>query len=202
MPRSDERLFDDAASGDHDALEQLLLRYMPRLHAFVQARLGARLRARESSLDVVQSVCRQLLEARHRFDFRGEELFRAWLFTAAVNKLRERGRRLAADKRDAAREQPFDDAVPQTLAEHLLTPSQEAIGNEVSAAVAGALGALAEDHREVITLSRLVRLPHAIVAELLGRSEVATRQLLARAMVRFTRELQRRGVDVARWRPE
>jgi DNA-directed RNA polymerase specialized sigma24 family protein len=44
---------------------------------------------------------------------------------------------------------------------------------------------LSEEHREVITLARVVRLPHALVGEALGRSEEAARQLLVRALTRL-----------------
>lgn len=189
------RLFDQVTRGDEDALDQLLQSYMPQLHAFVRVRLGG-LRAQESSLDVVQSVCRQLLEARAGFDFRGEERFRAWLFTTALNKVRERHRKLHAGKRDVAREQPPLDADVASAMAHLLTPSQEAIGNETAAAVHAALAALSEEHREVITLSRLVGLPHAVIAETMDRSEAAARQLLARALLQLMRELRRRGVQI------
>jgi hypothetical protein len=37
-------------------------------------------------------------------------------------------------------------------------------------------------------------LPHAVIAEVMERSEAAARQLLARAMVALTRELRRRGI--------
>lgn len=198
MDASSDRLFDEATRGDQDALDRLLQLYLPQLHAFVHARLGSLLRARESSLDVVQSVCREVLEARGSFDFRGEDRFRAWLFTAALNKVRERHRRLHSDKRDIAREEPAIDEGAAAVMAHLLTPSQEAIGNETAHAVSEALAALTEEHREVVTLARLVRLPHRVIAEMLSRSEEATRQLLARAMVRLLRELRSRGVDVER----
>jgi RNA polymerase sigma factor (sigma-70 family) len=41
---------------------------------------------------------------------------------------------------------------------------------------------LTEPQREVLTLSRIAGLPHAAIAERLGKSEVAVRQLLVRAM--------------------
>lgn len=194
-----DRLFDDATRGDRLALDQLLQHYLPQLHAFVHARLSAQLRARESSLDVVQSVCRQLLEVREDFAFHSEERFRAWLFTAALNKVRERHRRLQTEKRDVHREEAGHDEGDRTVMLHLMTPSQAAIGNETAAAVSAALAALSEEHREVITLARLVRLPHKVIAEVLSSTEEATRQRLARAMVRLTRELRQRGVDVEKW---
>lgn len=168
---------------------------MPQLHSYVRARLGSELRARESSLDVVQSVCRQLLEGRENFDFQGEDRFRGWLFTAAFNKVRERHRRLHAEKRGGGREELVAENVMATAMLNLLTPSKDAVGNETASAVSSALAALSEEHREVITLSRLVRLPHRVIAEVMERSEEATRQLLARAMLRLARELRQRGID-------
>lgn len=192
-------LFDQAAHGDGPALEALLVRYLPQMHAFVHARLGPGLRPRESSLDVVQSVCRQLLASRPAFEFRGEERFRAWLFTAALNKLREKHRRMRDAKRDVAREERAFDRETVIAVAHQLTPSQEAMGNETAVAITDALGALTEEHREVITLARFARLPHDVIAEAIGRTEAATRQFLGRALLALARELRVRGVDVERW---
>jgi RNA polymerase sigma-70 factor (ECF subfamily) len=196
---AEEKLFEAAARGDRSALDEMLQSYLPQLHAFVHARLGPQLRAHESSLDVVQSVCRELCEVRAGFDFRGEDRFRAWLFTAALNKVRERHRQLHSRKRDVARLEPVFDPGASTAMANLLTPSQEAIGHEAAQAIGAALAALTEEHREVITLARIVRLPHRVIAEVMERSEEATRQLLGRAMMRLARELRQRGVDVERW---
>ncbi len=187
--------FERAARGDRDALEQLLVQYLPQLHAFVHARLGPHLRQQESSLDVVQSVCRQLLAAQPRFEFRGEDRFRAWLFTTALNKMRERHRRAHSDKRDVARQCDGEQLDSFAALAPMLTPSQDAVGRETGRALAAALGELSEEHREVITLARIVALPHAVIAEIMSRTEAATRQLLARAMVQLARALHRHGVD-------
>jgi RNA polymerase sigma-70 factor, ECF subfamily len=198
MADADSSPFDRADRGDREALDELLVRYLPQLHTFVHARLGSALRARDSSVDVVQSVCRQLLAASEKFEFRGEDRFRAWLFTAALNKIRERHRRAHADKRDDQRDGgAFDAADASSLAAiaHMLTPSQDAVGRETATALAAALAELSEEHREVITLARLVELPHAVIAEVMGRTEPATRQLLARGMVQLALALRRRGVD-------
>lgn len=192
-----DALFAQAAAGDPVSLDALLERYLPQMHAFVRARLLHGLRPRESSLDVVQSVCRQLLGKRDAFAFQGEERFRAWLFTSVLNKMREKARRQGAEMRDVGRE-VADDAVPAIALASLLTPSRVAIGKETAAAVSAALVALSDEHREVITLARLARLPHRIIAETMGRSEEAVRQLLGRALTRLARELRLRGVDIDR----
>jgi RNA polymerase sigma-70 factor (ECF subfamily) len=199
MDAESERLFTQASGGDRDALERMLARYLPQLCAYVQIRLRGSLGPREGSMDVVQSVCRQVLAAKDRFEFRGEERFRAWLFTAALNKLREKHRLHHGQRRDVAREEKALDHEPVSAAAWLVTPSQEAIGKETAGAIEAALAALTEDHREVVTLARVVRLPHRVIAEVMGRTEEATRKLLARAMLALTEELENRGVDVEAW---
>lgn len=191
------RLLADAAGGDRAALERLLAAYLPQLQGFVHARLGPGLEPRESSVDVVQSVCRQVLATRALTDFDGEEHFRAWLFTCALNKVREKARFHRLAKRDVGREAPRADEDPLSSVAHLFTPSREAVGKETAAALGAALAALSEEHREVITLARIAELRHAAIAEVMGRSEPAVRQLLARALLRLTEELRARGVELA-----
>ncbi|MBK9386333.1 MAG: sigma-70 family RNA polymerase sigma factor [Planctomycetes bacterium] len=194
-----EKLFADAAAGNGESLEKLLERYLPQLHGFVRARLGAALSPREASVDVVQSICRQVLAAKERFEFRGEERFRAWLFTTALNKLREKHRVHHAAGRSLQREARSLDHDPVTAAAILLTPSAEAIGRETAEAIEASLAALSEEHREVITLARIVQLPHRVIAELMERSEEATRKLLSRAILALGDELESRGIELDRW---
>lgn len=188
------RLFDQARAGDAAALEHLVAAYLPQLHAFVRVRLGGLVRARESSMDVVQSACRELLSDPSRHEFRTEDRFRAWLFTTTINKLREKYRFHGRDKRDPQREQAGLDADGLLQAADFLTPSADAIGREAALAVDAAMRALADDHREVITMARIVQLPHAVIAEVMGRSEDAVRQLLVRALRCLADELRARGI--------
>jgi RNA polymerase sigma-70 factor (ECF subfamily) len=191
----DAQLFERASTGDAASLDELLTRYLPQLRAYVHVRLSPHVRPRESSADVVQSVCRELLAERGRFDFRGEERFRAWLFTAALNKMRDKHRFHLGAMRDVRREEARADESQELLARSLLTPSQDAAAAETARGLGEALAALSEDHREVITLARVVGLPHRVIAEVMERSEPAVRQLLGRALLQLTQELQRRGID-------
>ena len=192
-----EDLYERAANGDALSLDALLERYLPQLHAYVHLRLNAELRVRESSMDVVQSVCRGVLAERGRFDFRGEERFRAWLFTSALNKIRDKYRFHRGAGRDVRREVADTAAMDAIVAGTAGSPTRGAAAAEVARLVREAIEALPEDHREVVTLARIVGLPHKVIAEVMGRSEEATRQLLGRAMVVFTLELARRGLDQA-----
>ncbi|MBL9076321.1 MAG: sigma-70 family RNA polymerase sigma factor [Planctomycetes bacterium] len=196
MDSSANQSFARLAAGDRSALEQLLERYLPTLHAYVRVRLGGALEPRESTMDVVQSVCRQVLSAEGAFRFVDEDHFRAWLFSAAVNKLREKFRYHRGQRRAVGREERALDHEPVTAAAFLQTPSAQAIGGETAAAVTAALATLSDAHREVLTLARLVKLPHRAIAELMGRTEPAVRQLLVRATLALAEELERRGIEL------
>lgn len=169
-------------------LDAIVARYLPRLHAYVRLNMGESLRAREASLDVVQSICREVLEERGAFAYQGEGQLISWLLTAATNKLRERARSLGRQKRDVARETPQDQVDPSVYG-GLTTPSQDAARREEIEALENALGRLSDDHREVIVLARIVELPHAEIARRMNRSETATRNLLGRALMKLAAEM-------------
>jgi RNA polymerase sigma-70 factor (ECF subfamily) len=170
-----------ATRGDPVAIEEVLRAYLPRLQRFVHLRLGPQLRAREDTLDIVQSTVRELLQ-QPEFEWRGEIEFRAWLFQAALHKILEKQRFHGAEKRAQGREvQPASSAFDDALAD-LASPSRIAGAREELQRLEAAIDKLTEPQREVLTLARIVGLPHAVIAERLGKSEVAVRQLLVRAM--------------------
>jgi RNA polymerase sigma-70 factor (ECF subfamily) len=179
-----------ATRGDAVALDALLERYLPQLRAFVRLRLGAGLRAKESSDDIVQSVCRQVLQDVDVFEFRGEVRFKHWLYSAALRKIRDRYRFYHREKRSVDRERPIDAAL---LREYVSfsTPSQAAMQKEELAAFEEVFDTLPEDYKEVITLSRLIGLDHAEIAAQMGRSEQSVRMLLFRALAKLGVALER-----------
>lgn len=190
-PSRFERALDGA---DPEAFGELLEEYLPRVRAFVDLRLDPAMRARESASDLVQSVCRQLVEELPRFENQGEDRFRGWLFTTALNKVREKYRYHHRDKRDLKREVvPLDRAgsqVHRPADYSTLSPSGVAMQAETVDRVRAALDRLPPDYREAITLDRLVGLPHAEIARQMGRSVGAVRMLLGRALIRFQQEAQ------------
>lgn len=188
-PSIDE-LVADASRGSEPALEALLAESLPRLQAFVRLRMGVQLRAREETVDVVQSVCRTLLEGIDRLEYRGEGPFYAWLFTAATNKLRARARHLGRECRNPDRELPLDAGASHLYAS-ILSPSQAAVGQETAQQLEAAFDRLPDDYREAITLSRIAGLDTEELAAHMGRTVGATRMLLGRALSRLGEELER-----------
>lgn len=179
-----------ASQGDAASIEDLLTRYLPRLRQFIRTQVDVEQRLQESVSDLVQSTCRELVEAGPDFEWQGEARFRGWLFTAALNKIRMRLRARAAQKRHAGGNQADADVfADQSAAAN--SPSHVAMGEETREHLEAAMDALAPDFREVIAMARLADLPHVEVARIMNRSEVAVRSLLARALVALTRELDR-----------
>jgi RNA polymerase sigma-70 factor (ECF subfamily) len=173
-----------AQQHDRGALEQLLVRQLPGLEAFVRLRMGQGLRRHATPPDLVQSVCREVLEDLDGFQYRGDGPFRHWLFTRAENKLREKNRYHRAQKRSIEREAAPD---ASTLAAYhtLCTPSRDLQVREAVARIEQSFDQLPEDYREAITLHKLCGLSHAEIAERMGRSEGAVRNLVYRGISRL-----------------
>jgi len=169
------------------------------LRAFVHLRLGRALRAKEETQDLVQSVCREVLAelpARGTGnDPRSGSGFRKWLLQAAENKIRDRWRHWRREKRDLSREVDLDStrAADEDAACQLaswITPSRQAASREELARLERIFCELPADYREVIVLARLRGWSHERIAGRLGRTEIATRTLLSRALARLALDLE------------
>ncbi|MCA8951418.1 MAG: sigma-70 family RNA polymerase sigma factor, partial [Planctomycetes bacterium] len=175
--RSSHDLGLDASRGDAAAIDELLVRHLPSLRAYVRLKAGPVVRAREAESDVVQSVCREVLQRQGEFRFGGEGGFRHWLFRTALRKILDKHKLHTAERRDVRREQaPVRGqdgsaaalAFPDPLAA-FATPSAVAIGRERFEQIAAAFDRLPPDHAEVVLLSRVVGLSRADVAQAMDR---------------------------------
>jgi RNA polymerase sigma-70 factor, ECF subfamily len=175
-----------AQKQDPGAVQQLLVRNLPGLEAFVRLRMGAQLRSLMTAPDLVQSVCREVLEDLGDFEFRGEAPFRHWLYVRAENKLREKGRYHRAGKRDQQKLVDLPDATTAITAYRTLcTPSKGLQVREAMHRVEAAFDQLPEDYREAVTLHKLCGLSHAEIAQRMNRSEGAVRNLVYRGISRL-----------------
>lgn len=191
--KSDE-LSRAAAGGDRGALETLLERHHGELHAFVRLRFGQLVGRRESSWDLVQSVCREVLEHADRFQYGGDDGFKRWLFTTALRKINDRRAYYLAGKRDVLREVQGSGSKDSEddLMQHyrtFSTPSRAASDREEVARVEAAFDVLTDEQREVLTLAHLGGLSRGEIAEQIGKSEGAVRVTLHRALAKLSTEL-------------
>lgn len=194
------RLAELAAQGDRAALDTLLERYLPELRAFVRLRAGAVVRARESSSDIVQSTCREVIQHMERFKFPSEAAFKQWLYTTALRKIINRKDYYLAQKRDAMREVPLSSSGGSNDEQRLLecyrnfsSPSRQVMVKEELERIERAFEELPEEYREVITLAHVIGLSRAEIAEQMGKSEGNVRVLLHRALAKMSAILTQGG---------
>src|SRR6266478_7927920 len=90
--------------GDKAALNDLCNRYMMRVLAAVRARLGAELRQKVESWDIVQDAMMASLKNLATFDQEREGAFLNWLSTVVENRIRDQIDFFRAGKRDHRRE--------------------------------------------------------------------------------------------------
>jgi len=164
--------------------------------------LQRRLRAKVDASDIVQQ---SLLEAHRGFEqFTGETAgeWLAWLKRIVVhNAFDEAKRWRGTAKRDAGREVALDcaddhsSASPPDPASAEPSPSQHVLRGEQELLVAAALERLPEDHRDIILLRNIERLPFEEVARRMGRSAGACRMLWMRAIASLRDQLAAHATD-------
>lgn len=186
LPNKLRTLIDAAQAGDSVARDELLVANLGTLRRFIRRRLGHKLRARETSQDLAQSVCREVLSDLESFEYRGEGSFESWLLTRAENKIRKRATYWNREQRDLGREEVGDLEKLASFA----TPSRHMVTKERLAEVERAFAGLAPDYQQVILLSRVDGLPHEEVAERMGRTVSATWNLLYRGLAQLAQGLE------------
>lgn len=172
-----------------------VLAHLPQLRAYARCNMPSDLLARESCSDITQSMCRELIERRPQFEWRGPEAFRAWLFRYCVGKIRDRAKYHRRECRALDREESMGMPDMRLGLDRQATPSTHAIAGEQSARIEQAFERLRPDDREVITLCSVLGLPRDEVAAILGKSEGSVRTQLHRAKARLAAELDHLGIE-------
>lgn len=183
----------DDRSGAPLSYEDLFTRNLPALVAYLRARIGSQLAARESVRDVAQSVCREVVADIGGLAFRSEEAFRAYLFLQASRKVVDRARFHKMAMRDPSREaempaEPDERDLLRGFAQ-LLTPSREVAAREQLDRVQKALQTLPENQREAVLLSRIGAISYGEIARQMGLTDAAVRGLVARGLARLAATL-------------
>jgi RNA polymerase sigma-70 factor, ECF subfamily len=187
-----------ACDSDREAFDRLIERYGPRLESLVHVRMGPKLRAKFEVDDIVQETSLSAFQSIGRFTWQGEESFYRWLTVIALNTIRDHADYLEADKR-AGKEVPLggrdstgtgNGGVPD--AQHV-SPLRNMLRHERFQKLERALDGLSPDHREVIILARLERLPLREIAQRMNRTEGAVSMLIVRALQELRKVLKTSG---------
>lgn len=167
---SDEELMAAYCKGDQAAFRVLFDRYVPML-----TRLTIRYtRSEQLSVEIVQQTFFQLHRARKDFDT--SKQLRPWVFTIAMNIVRQHYRKKTRRSEEALQADHVGAVEPKEL------PMEKAIRVK---GLRDALDQLPEGQRQVVVLHWFDEKPFAEVAKILGLSEGATRVRAHRAYAKL-----------------
>ena len=180
MSREDEaQLIRRAKLGDQTAFAEIYTRH----HDAVYTYLLYRVNDVQVAEDLTGEVFLRLVTKIDRFTYRGRPIL-AWLYTVARNLL-------ADHYRQARRDDPLP--LEERIVAASSDPSQTAERRLEQACLARAMQHIAESHRQVILLRFVEGLSHAETAQILGRTENATKVLQHRALKALRRALETEG---------
>jgi RNA polymerase sigma-70 factor (ECF subfamily) len=174
-PESSVELLVKAQSGDEDALNGLLARYLPRLQRWASGRMPAGIRSMSDTGDIVQEAVINALRNLGTLEIRNEGSLQAYLRRSVNNRIIDQYRRHG---RRPPREELPDDAVAADA-----SPLEAAIGAEALENYERALESLREEDRQAIILRVELGLDYVDVAEQLEKpSPAAARMAVTRAI--------------------
>ncbi|HUY91246.1 MAG TPA: sigma-70 family RNA polymerase sigma factor [Pirellulales bacterium] len=193
-----EELLARAREGDEFERDRLFEACRSYLILLARTQVESWVQAKADASDLVQQT---LLEAHRGFDrFEGhtEAEWLAWLrrilsHNAADLVRRYRGTTKRQARREVPLRHPSDDSraggAPEPAGREP-TPSQQLVVRDRDLQIAAALDRLSADHREVIVLRNLERLPFDAVAQRMGRTRPAVQMLWARAIKKLQEALE------------
>lgn len=179
----DELTLRRAQQGERAALDQLVERYHPMVHALVWRMACARGDAHVA--DLVQDSLIRVLQGIARFDPRGPARLSTWILTVTTRVV------LNDRRREAVREQR-----PEPLA--YIDPSTTAADRQIGAAIANAVVELPEAQRITFVLREFHDLDYGEVARVLDVDVGTVKSRLSRARAAVRESLERTHPDLFR----
>jgi RNA polymerase sigma-70 factor (ECF subfamily) len=173
-----------ARANDPDAINELMVRYTPRLRRWAHGRLPGNARALCDTPDVVQDALIQTLKALPQFDPAHENAFFGYLRQAVMNRVRDEIRR--------ARRLPSSAPLSPEIESEAESPLEMAVGAQAVARYEQALRRLSEDDRAIVVARLELGMTYREMSVVLDkRSPEAVRKAAGRALLRLATELQR-----------
>ena len=167
-----DRLLVEAAQRDPARFAELYELNFERVYAFI----ASRIHDRDAAEDLTAEVFHKALASLRRFEWRGSP-FAAWLLRIAANSIVDRSKRMAREIPS-----PDDPRDPGT------EPDLEVI--EHRAKLFRLVGQLPTDQRDVIFERFVEQKSIREIAERLGRSEGAVKQLQFRALEKLREQME------------
>jgi len=183
-----------AKGGDEPALGRLCSVYGERIRRIIRLRMGAEIRPRLDSMDLVQDALISALGGLKDFTYKNEGDFLRWLVRITQNQLRDNLDKIYTDKRDIRKEVRLENYGPTTdggfignpAPIQVTTPSVIMSKKEDLDKLEQAIDKLKPDYKEVIVLAKIDGLSYKEIADKLGKTIDSVAHLLSRAMLALT----------------
>ncbi len=169
-----------ARTGDSDALQRVCKHLEPSLRDAAEKKLG-RLRTKVGLSDVLQSTFIDIVRSAKSLPAESKENLEHWSLRVLDNNIKDLARYFDAEKRDRKIEAGLGSTGFRAIADELPSPASELIQNEEFTKLALAISTLPADYQRILHLFLRPDFSHESAAQTLGRSEGASRILLARA---------------------
>lgn len=162
-------------------LPRLVATATPALQKVAARMMGASLRKRCRTSDLVQSALVEAIASMPLFRGKNEDEFVGWTLRIMEHNALDRQRRQMAEKRQVDREVSADQVGLHDLAGTEPSPSQVAVDREELVLIAKSMQSLSDNHRRILEIVALRGGTHAEAARTLGKSEQTCRVMLNRA---------------------
>ncbi len=171
-------LLERARAGARDDYERLFALAADRLLLFIRLRLGAGLREKLDSMDILQETFLEAHEALPGFSAQEDGAFARWLCRIAENRIRG-----LADHHGAQKRTPPADRRPLAAILAEAGPSTIVSRKETRERLERAIGELSGEEQQALLMRFFEDRSLEEIAERLGRSPTAVRRLLGRGLL-------------------
>jgi RNA polymerase sigma-70 factor (ECF subfamily) len=186
QPDASIELIVQAQSGDDDALNRLLDRYVPRLRRWASGRLPSSMRTMLDTGDLVQDAVVAALRRLPTIDVQHEGALFAYLRQAVNNRIIDLYRR--------KQRWPERQEMPVDAESHETSPLDAAMRAEDVERYEQALARLGDDDRQLIVLRVEFGFDYAAMAAAMNKpSAAAARMACTRAIGKLAQEMRRVG---------
>ena len=169
-------------SGDADARELLLRRFLPLLRRWAHGRLPRQIRDLNDTDDLVQVTLVKALSRLEDFDSAGPGAFLAYLRMALLNQVRDEIRRHQRRPEHAEIDSELTDGDAPALIDQL-------VGSERVQAYEAALASLPKRQQGLIVMRVEFGMSYPEIAAEVGGTSDAVRVMVARAILLLSRQL-------------
>lgn len=178
----DKTLVKAVKAGDHKAFEELVRRYQRQVANLIYVRLGNR----EDVEDIAQEAFIKVYQSLSQYDFEGS--FFSWLYKITMNLCVDEIRKRKVRKYLSLDFITEDNLEKSRKSKEHHTPSDEALREEKTEIIRGAINRLSKEYREAIILREYQDMTYNEIADTLQISleAVKTRIFRARAELKKT----------------